>query len=94
MEVDFKPKAQVWRGRGRPARIVPPELVDLARRTYETGQCAVVTLEDDDTEQDIRDLLNLLSSYARSVGCKILDQRDGDELRITMVAIRRRKATA
>lgn len=90
MDVAFQPKDQVWRRRGRPPRQVSPEIIEIAQRSYNTGQCAEVTLTEDDTEQDVRDLINMLTSYARSVGKRILDQREGDVLRITMVDVKRR----
>lgn len=94
MEVTLEDKDGAWRRRGRPPREVPAQVAQLAQQTYRTGKCAVVTVEPDE-EEEATELMNILTSYARSLGKRCNFQRDGDILRFEMVDRKTtRKATA
>lgn len=85
MEVNLRKKGDVWRGRGAPRRQVPPEIAQLAEDTYRTGQCGTATIVTEEDEADARELVNLLTSYARSRGKRLNTQREDEELRFEMV---------
>lgn len=84
MEVQFKSADEAWRGRGHPRRTIPKEIRDMADRTYGTGKVGTVTIGPDD-EEDARELVKLLRSYAKAKGRIMRIQRDDDELRFHMV---------
>jgi hypothetical protein len=90
--VDFETasKSEVWRGRGRPRRQVPVQVQTMADKTYRTGQVGIVTV-DDDEEDELRELLGFLNSYATSLGRRIRVQREENVVRFEMVDIIKRK---
>lgn len=90
MRIETVPKAEAWRGRGRPRREIPPEIRQAADRTYRTGNVQVATVASDE-EGELRELLSLLNSYATSLGRKIRWQREGDVVRFEMVDVQKRK---
>jgi hypothetical protein len=93
MEVSIEKKEKVWRGRGRPRRVVPKEIRDLADATYQTGNVGRVEL-DDTNDEEVRELIRLLESYADSLGRRMRIQRDDFEVRFEMVDRGRRGAAA
>ncbi len=93
MHMQTVPKNEAWRGRGRPRREIPPEIRAAADRTYRTGHVQVVTITADE-EEELRELLSLLNSYATSLGRRIRHQRVGDEVRFEMVDVVKRKRAA
>lgn len=79
MEVAFKEKREVWRGRGHPRRVIPPAVRQLADDTYNNpGKVGVVTFGAED-RPDVDELCRLLRSYAKSLGLVMRIQRDDDE---------------
>lgn len=90
MRFESAPKRDVWRGRGRPRREVPPQVKDMADSTYRTGNVYVVTITADE-EDDLRDLVSYLNSYAGSLGRRMRVQREDDTVRFEMVDIKPRK---
>jgi hypothetical protein len=56
----------------------------MADRTYGTGKVGVVGIGPDD-EDEARELVRLLKSYAKSLGRRMRIQRDADQLRFEMV---------
>lgn len=89
MEVAFRDCAEAWRGRGRPPRPVPDTVRDMADATYGTGKVGTVTVGPDD-EQECKELVRMLRSYAKGSDRVMRIQRDADELRFWMVDKRRR----
>lgn len=84
MKVEILPKADVWRGRGKPRREIPENVRDIANSTYKTGNVATVEIgpgEDDDATE----LIKMLRAYARHLGRRIRIQRSGNTLRFELV---------
>lgn len=93
MQIETAPKKEVWRGRGRPRQEVPSQVMALADKTYRTGQVQVVTIAADE-EEELKELLSLLNSYATSVGRRMRIQREGDTVRFEMVDVVKRRKVA
>lgn len=93
MRIETAPKKEVWRGRGRPRREVPPIVKHEADRTYRTGQVGVITVRPDE-EEELKELLGYLRSYANSLGRRMVIQREEDVVRFEMVDVQKRKAKA
>lgn len=93
MRIESAPKKEVWRGRGRPARVVPPIVKHEADRTYKTGQVGIIHVAADE-EEELKELLGYLNSYATSLGRRMRVQRDDDVVRFEMVDVQRRKKVA
>lgn len=83
MNVAFAPKNAVWRGPGHPRRQIPPQVMEMADRTYRTGQVGMVEIESDE-EEEATELVRLLKSYAKARGCRMRIQRDDSVLRFEM----------
>jgi hypothetical protein len=93
MRFEEAPKKDVWRGRGRPRREVPDQVKDMADSTYRTGNVGVVHVEADE-EEELRELVGYLNSYAGSLGRRMRVQREDDTVRFEMVDIKPRKKAA
>ncbi len=66
MELDLKPKREVWRKRGRQPMELPEEVYELLKRTYRTGEVGIITFDPDDPDDiaEMEDLLSKLRSGA------------------------------
>lgn len=93
MRFESAPKKDVWRGRGRPRREVPDQVAQMADATYRTGNVGVVTITADE-EDELRELVGYLNSYAGSLGHRMRVQREDDTVRFEMVDIKPRKKAA
>ena len=94
MRFETAPKKEVWRGRGRPPRFVPPEVAQMADATYRTGKVGILTISSDE-EAELEELTGYLNSYARAKGRRMRIQRDRDVVRFELVdVVKRRKVSA
>ena len=93
MHIATASKKEVWRGRGRPRRVIPPEVRAFADSTYRTGNVKVVTIEAGE-EEEMKELVSLLTSYAVSLGRRMRVQREDDTFRFEMVDVKPRKKAA
>lgn len=93
MRFETAPKKDVWRGRGRPRREVPPLVMKMADETYRSGNVGVLTVSADE-ETELKEMQGYLNSYAASLGKRIRYQRTGDRVAFAMVDIQRRKKAA
>lgn len=85
MDLAFRRKEDVWRGRGRPRRAIEPQVVQAAQQTYRTGRVGEATYTAEE-EEEARELIAQLNAYARSVGKRMVIQRgDADEILFQMV---------
>lgn len=85
MQLTLKPKAEsTWRGRGRPPRAVPPHIAAEIERAYRRQEIGEVWMEDEDTEEEVRELISILNAYARSKGKRMVIQQDDGVLRFEM----------
>lgn len=91
MEVTTVPRAEGWRGRGRPRREIPPQVAELARQTYKTGNIGQAVIADGEEDQ-ARELASLLTAYAEYQGRRMRIQYDGNVMRWEMVDKRKRVA--
>lgn len=71
MGVEFADRRAAWRGRGRPAAPADPRVVDLVKRTHETGKVAVLKLDEGDTADDVRRTLGQLRRAADVLGLRL-----------------------
>lgn len=93
MRFETAPKKNVWRGRGRPRREIPAEVIAMADATYRTGEVGIVTIAADE-EEELRELTGYLNSYATGRGLRMRVQREDDVVRFEMVDIKPRKKVA
>lgn len=93
MVIETAKRSEVWKGRGRPRRVIPPEVRAFADSTYKTGLVKVVRI-DAGEESELVELVGLLTSYATSLGRRMRVQRDDDVVRFEMVDKAKRKASA
>jgi hypothetical protein len=84
MELQLVPKQEVWRGRGAPRKQVPDEIKHAADATYKTGKVGNVVIASDE-EEEAKELIGLLTSYANSLGKRMRVQRQDDTIRFEMV---------
>lgn len=76
MELSFAPKDESgWRGRGAPRRDVPPKVLDMLRRTDETGQVGVIDTRED-TDAEVEEMKSYLRRGARRLGRTLRLQHD------------------
>jgi hypothetical protein len=80
MEVEFTPRGTGWRGRGRPPREVPEELLDILRRTYTSGEQANIPTAGYSTP-DVSEVVGLLTRGAKDLGMRLRLQTDGHAIR-------------
>lgn len=60
MELELKPKREVWRKRGRQPMELPQVILDLLTKTYKTGEVGVISFDPTD-EEDVAEMEDLLS---------------------------------
>lgn len=84
MNVTLERQEKVWRGRGKPRKVIPPEIQKLADDTYNTGRVGVATVGEGEQEK-ARELVSLLRSYANSKGKRMRIQEEGNTIRWRMV---------
>lgn len=90
----MQPRQAVWRGRGAPRKQVPDEIKDLAESTYKTGKVGHVVVAEDE-EDDAKELVGLLTSYANGKNKRMRIQREENVLKFEMVdKVRRAKKVA
>lgn len=94
MELHLVPKQEVWRGRGAPRKQVPDQIKRAADATYKTGNVGNVTILEGE-EEEAKELVGLLTSYANSIGKRMRVQRQDDTIRFEMVdKVKRTKKAA
>ncbi len=84
MEVTVENRDSAWRGRGRPRRVIPPQVAELARATYKTGNVGQAVITDGE-EEEARELASLLTAYAEYQGKRMRIQYEGQIMRWEMV---------
>lgn len=81
MELAFVPLEQSgWRGRGAPRKEVPPQTLDMLRRTT-GGEVGVIDTRGD-TDAEIREVIAELRAGARQLHRRVKIQHDADHDRI------------
>lgn len=70
MGVEFADRS-TWRNRGRPPAPADPRVVELVRRTHETGTVARLKLDQGDTADDVRKTLGQLRRAADVLGLRL-----------------------
>jgi hypothetical protein len=70
MDVQYVPRGEGWRGRGRPPRRVPAELMDMLRHTYRQGDQAVIPTAGH-PQQEIDEVCALLRRGAIDLGLRL-----------------------
>jgi hypothetical protein len=68
LDVEFVDRATGWRHRGRPRRAADPAVVQLLKRTYDTGTAAVLPLDEGTSAEDVRETLAQLRRGADELG--------------------------
>jgi hypothetical protein len=84
MDVRLNPKREVWRGRGAPRKDVPDEVKRLADATYRTGKVGTVVICADE-EEEAKELVGYLNSYANSLDRRMRIQRQDDTILFELV---------
>lgn len=84
MNVALESRAKVWRGRGAPRKTIPAQIAQLADATYGTGQVGIANVADGEEDQ-AKELVSLLTSYANRQGKRMRVQREGNVIRFEMV---------
>ena len=80
MQVEYTARGEGWRGRGRPRAQVPPELLDILRRTYEQGVQANIPLYGA-ADVEVRRTIRLLENGAKQMGLRLQKSVDTQFLR-------------
>lgn len=75
MNVEFEGRGDGWRHRGRPPRVVPPDVMNVLQQTYETQQQAKFPV-DGASAKEVRQLASLLELGASKIGKKLRWQAD------------------
>lgn len=91
MEFKLVPKGDVWKRRGRPGRVIPPEVMELADRTYNTGKVGQVRIEAHEQEE-AKELIFMLRAYAKTKGRHVRIQEVDDFLLFEFVDSARKAA--
>ncbi|MGH7743502.1 MAG: hypothetical protein ACREQ5_01590 [Candidatus Dormibacteria bacterium] len=63
---------------------IPDVIMRMADESYRTGQCVTATIEPDDTEEEIAELIRLFRIYAKRIGHRSRWQRNSNMLILTM----------
>lgn len=80
MNVQFRPRGEGWRGKGRPPAACPPALLDIIRQAVELCQDAVIPATGT-TSSERRTVVKLLKRGAAQLGVTIRAQHDDSEIR-------------
>lgn len=67
MSVDYISR-DAWRNRGRPRTPADPQVVEMLRRTYESGDAARLTLGPDTDPAEVRQTITQLRRAAEELG--------------------------
>jgi hypothetical protein len=67
-DVEFVSRETGWRHRGRPRKAADPHIVELLKRTYDSGTAAKVTVDADTPADEVRDTLAQLRRGAEQLG--------------------------
>lgn len=79
MDVQFAPRGQGWKHRGRPPREVPPAITEILEKTYETRTQAIIPLNAD--FEDVDNVISMLRRGAKNMGKHLRLQRTSAALR-------------
>lgn len=90
MEIVMRDPAEVWRNRGRPPRPIPEIVRQAADESFRTGKCGTIMV-DPEEEEEAKELMSLLTAYAKRQGKRMRFQREDDLLAFRMVAVAKRK---
>lgn len=90
MKIVMRDPVEVWRSRGRPPRPIPDIVRQAAEESYRTGKCGTVEVAPDE-ESEARELMSLLTAYAKRQGKRMRFQREDDLLAFRMVTVAKRK---
>ena len=85
MEVEFRPRGQGWRGRGRPPRECPAPLLDLLRQAHERREDAAIPVVGTPA-REVRQVVALLRRGATQLGYALHIQHDAKEIRFYVEA--------
>lgn len=80
MDVTFASRGEGWRGRGRPPRPVHPDIMAMLRRTYDTGQQAVLDITGH-PPAEVDNVEAILRRGAKNLGLHLRCQRTATTLR-------------
>jgi hypothetical protein len=80
VQIEFRPRGDGWRGRGRPPAEVPAEVMDALRATYEQGLQAQFPVYGA-SEAEVRAFVQLLRHGADQMGKRLKQQVHAGVLR-------------
>lgn len=76
MEVQFSPRDQGWRQRGRPPRKVSPAIRQMLQDTYQNGTQAVIPLTGTETPAEVAEVIAEIKRGAKDLDKHLRYQRD------------------
>ncbi len=79
MEVRFVPRGEGWRKPGRPPRKVPPELLEMLRRTMADGSQGVIPITGAPPEE-IAEVVAVLKRGALDLAVKLRYQTNDESI--------------
>lgn len=80
MEVEYVPRGEGWRHRGRPPQPVPEHLMTMLQRTYDQDDQAVIPVGGS-TVDEVTEVVRLLRKGAVILGLRLRIQTDEQAIR-------------